>query len=281
MLYFGAVFAVFFIGYLVNTTMITVFYHRGLAHRAVDISPRMRRFVARWGNWLTGLDPKGWVCMHRLHHAHSDTEDDPHSPVHEGLFRLAYTQLVSYEKILVGLAKRKEPFTSTVADLDDLYADGHTISWLNRKGMWWLPYVLHLTIGIVIAVAGFWAIGVAYFLGIMSHPIEGWIINAFGHAYGGRNFDTNDNSRNNHIAAWLIQGEGFQNNHHQYPSSAKFSYRWYEIDPGWGMCRLLDAIGMVKINREKLIPKPDQVRKQARRPTASRAAASKPITRAV
>jgi stearoyl-CoA desaturase (delta-9 desaturase) len=256
-MYLAACIAVFLVAYLINTTTITVLYHRGLAHRAVALSPFLERFVARWGNWLTGLDPKGWVCMHRLHHAHSDTPDDPHSPQHAGFFALLYKQLASYKRILVGIAREEPMYAGVVKDLQ------FDISWLNRKKVWWLPYATHLAIAIALgATVGWWLLGAAYFGGMMSHPIEGWIINAFGHAYGGRNFDTNDNSRNNHMAAWLIMGEGFQNNHHQYPSSAKFSYRWYEIDLGYAMCHLLELFGLLRINRDKLIPKRAELRRQ-------------------
>ncbi|MEO2168503.1 MAG: hypothetical protein ABGY42_10365, partial [bacterium] len=101
----------------------------------------------------------------------------------------------------------------------------------------------------------------------MSHPIEGWIVNALGHAVGGRNFDTDDNSRNNHFGAWLILGEGFQNNHHAYPDSARFSYRASEIDPGYGLSLLLERAGLVSIRRETLIPVRSRV---AARPAVSR-----------
>jgi fatty-acid desaturase len=86
--------------------------------------------------------------------------------------------------------------------------------------------------------------------------VRGGIVNSLGHAIGGRNFETSDNSRNNHLAAWLVFGEGFQNNHHQYPGSAKFSYRALEIDMGYGACVVLEKLGLVEINREHLIPEP-------------------------
>jgi stearoyl-CoA desaturase (delta-9 desaturase) len=99
-----------------------------------------------------------------------------------------------------------------------------------------------------------WALGACYFFGIMSHPIEGWIVNSLGHAVGGRNFETPDNSRNNHLAAWLILGEGYQNNHHRYPASAKFSYQPWELDLGFGVSLLLEQLGLLEIRRELLIP---------------------------
>lgn len=243
--------AVFVVTYLVNTGTITIFYHRGWAHRAITMKPWLERGVLRWGSWLTGLDPKGWVCMHRLHHKHSDTEDDPHSPVHGGFFGILFGQLRSYERVLIGLARRDKKYTSMVADLD------FDVSWLNKKRLWYLPYVVHLGIGLALGLAfGWWLLGAAYFLGMMSHPVEGWLVNAFGHAIGGRNFDTDDNSRNNLLVAWLVQGEGLQNNHHRYPSSAKFAFRWWEPDLGYTFCRLLAAFGMITIHREKLIPSP-------------------------
>ena len=257
MAYYLACLAVFFVAYLINTTIISVFYHRAWAHRAVTMKPWLERFLVVGGNWLTGIDPKGWVCMHRLHHAHSDEKADPHSPVQFGFFGLIFGQLKSYERILRGLAARDKKYTAVVSDLE------FDISWLNRKRIWYLPYVLHFAIGLTLAAGfGWWLLGAGYFFGIMSHPVEGWMVNAFGHAVGGRNFDTPDNSRNNHLVAWLVQGEGFQNNHHQYPSSPKFSYRWYEVDPGWAVVWTLDKLGVVRIHHNKVLPKPSQVRRE-------------------
>jgi stearoyl-CoA desaturase (delta-9 desaturase) len=250
-MYLATCAAVFLVAYLINTTIITVFYHRGLAHNAVELQPWARNFAARYGIWLTGLDAKGWVCMHRKHHTHSDTPEDPHSPVHYGVFGLLLGQLKSYERTLIGLARGRSEYTDEVADLD------FDISWLNRKGVWYLPYALHLVIALAIAVpTGMWALGACYFFGMMSHPFEGWVVNSLGHAVGGRNFDTPDNSRNNHLAAWLILGEGFQNNHHRYPASAKFSYQPWEVDFGFGVSVMLEKLGVLEIQRELLIPSP-------------------------
>lgn len=250
-MYFLLCASVFLATYLVNMTIITVFYHRGLAHQAVQLSPGTRRFAARFGIWLTGLDAKGWVCMHRKHHRHSDSPEDPHSPVHYGLFGVLLAQLKSYERTLVGLHREQPEYCDEVADLE------FGVSPLNRKKLWFLPYVLHLLIAIAIAApTGLWALGACYFLGMMSHPIEGWIVNSLGHAVGGRNFETPDNSRNNQLAGWIILGEGYQNNHHQYPASAKFSYQPWEMDLGYGITLALEKFGMLEIRRECLIPSP-------------------------
>lgn len=248
-MYVLACIGVFAVAYLVNTTTISVFYHRGLAHGAVELSPALRRFVGSYGIWLTGLDAKGWVCMHRRHHRHSDTADDPHSPVHYGAFGVLLAQLRSYERTLVGLARGEEEFTREVADLE------FDVSPLNRRGLWFAPYVVHLAVALAVALpTGFWALGACYWLGMMTHPVEGWLVNWLGHSVGGRNFATADNSRNNHVAAWLIMGEGFQNNHHAHPASARFSYRPVEIDVGYGVCLLLERLGALTVRRQLLVP---------------------------
>ena len=93
----------------------------------------------------------------------------------------------------------------------------------------------------------------------MSHPVQGGLVNTFGHAVGGRNFDTDDDSTNNLPVAWLVAGEGLQNNHHQYPRSAKFAFRAWEPDLGYTACRLFDAFGWLTIDRASLIPSPAEV----------------------
>jgi len=242
---------VFVATYLLNTGIISVLYHRGLAHRSVTLHPQVRRFAATWGIWLTGLDPKGWVCMHRLHHRHSDTREDPHSPTHQGKIGLLFGQLESYKKTLLGLIRGRARYVDEVADLD------FPVHPLNQRGAWLLPYLAHLGIALAVAApTGMWALGASYFVGLMSHPIEGWIVNALGHSVGSRNFETNDDSRNNHLAAWLILGEGYQNNHHRYPGSARFSFRSSEVDFGYAVCLVLEKFGALQIRRERLIPRP-------------------------
>ena len=250
---------VFLSAYLLNVLTITVGYHRGLAHGAVALHPRLRRLLIVAGNWITGLDPKGWVVMHRLHHAHSDTPEDPHSPVNVGLAGIALEQLRSYERVLRGINNNDAAYTKHAYDLD------FDLNWLNRTGRWYLPYLAHALVGLAIAATGAWLLGIAYFVGMMSHPFQGAMVNALGHAVGGRNFDTPDNSRNNLVAALLIAGEGLQNNHHRFPKSAKFSYRSWEPDAGFTACLALESLGLVTIDREHLIPTPPRHRTSTQR----------------
>lgn len=103
---------------------------------------------------------------------------------------------------------------------------------------------------------------------MMSHPAQGGMVNTLGHAIGGRNFELGDDSRNNTLTALLVAGEGYQNNHHAYPDSAKFSYLSREVDYGYGACLLLERMGLLTINQEGLIPAPADVVAEYRDPRA-------------
>jgi fatty-acid desaturase len=258
---------VFAAAYLLNVLTITIGYHRSLAHQSVQLHPRLRGALVRYGPWLTGLDPKAWVVMHRLHHEHSDTPLDPHSPVNVGILGIGLEQLRNYKRVLIGLLKEKPAYTRYARDLE------FPLNPLVRSGRWYLPYLLHAVVGLLLGAGVGWLLGAAYFLGVMSHPIQGGIVNSLGHAVGGRNFDTGDNSRNNHLAAWLILGEGFQNNHHRYPGSASFSYRRREVDLGYAACVGLESLGLLTIDRAHLIPDAAWTRKRAR-PAAAAATVS-------
>ena len=232
---------VFGFGYLLNAIYITVFYHRGLTHRSVILKPWVITWVGWTGSWVTGIDPKAWSCMHRLHHLHADTVEDPHSPLHQGVFGLMMGQLHSYNQTLVRLIKGEKEVTALVSDIP------FSVNILNRKRLWILPYLLQIGISVGVAfIFGNSLIGAAYFLGIMSHPIQGWLVNSLSHKYGYTNFKVEDNSKNNIWVALAVFGEGFQNNHHARPASAKFSVRPWEIDFGYSLCKVGKALGLLR-----------------------------------
>lgn len=238
--------AVFAFGYLLNIFYITVLYHRALTHGAVKLTPFSTWLLANTGNWVTGLDPKSWACMHRQHHLYSDTEQDPHSPAQLGVLGVGLGQLRSYERTLRELIKRNPRTSAIVADVP------FGVNALNRKRLWMLPYMLHVTLSFVLAfalapfLAHAWVVGLAYYLGIMSHPIQGWMVNALGHRYGYRNYATSDQSKNNAFVALFVFGEGYQNNHHEAPASANFAHRWFEIDLGYALCQLAIFVGLLE-----------------------------------
>lgn len=250
-MYGFACLAVFLFTYCLSLTYVTVFYHRGLAHGAVVLKPWFARFVVKSGPWLTGIDPVAWSCMHRLHHKYSDTAQDPHSPVSSGPWRILLVQLKSYKKVLAYLIAKNPRYLELIRDIP------FSVGALHRSRLWTMPYVIHGLVALCIAVLGHMPLlGAAYFVGLMSHPIQGWMVNSLGHLIGTRNFDLDDHSRNNLFAVIFAMGEGYQNNHHMYPASAKFSYTPNEFDMGYGMCLILEQCRILTISRQTLIPSP-------------------------
>lgn len=234
---------IFFLGYLLNIFYITVLYHRALTHRSVTLTPLSMFLLKYTGSWVTGIDPKAWACMHRLHHLHSDTELDPHSPIHQGVLGVAMGQLRSYRRILKRLIVGEPTATELVSDIP------FDVNFLNRKKLWYLPYFLHLGLALAISIcSGHTLIGVAYFFGIMSHPIQGWMVNSLAHKFGYRNHATPDHSKNNRLVALLVFGEGLQNNHHHAPARANFAVRKLEFDPGFWLCKAGQWTGLLRYN---------------------------------
>lgn len=249
MLYLALCLLVFASMYLLNIYYITVLYHRGLTHGAVKLGPFAQWMVVHTGNWVTGLDPKGWSTMHRLHHQHSDTPLDPHSPRNHGVFPLMLAQLKSYNRVLARLIHREPEVTRLTSDL------AFDVNWLNRRGLWALPYLLHAGVAVALGL-GFdaWLLGAAAWLGMMTHPLQGWMVNAFAHRYGTRNFDTPDDSRNNPLVALLVFGEGYQNNHHHAPRAANFAMRRGELDLGYLLCVASQRLGLLEIVGAPALP---------------------------
>ena len=241
--YFWAL-GLFLLGYSLNMFYISVLYHRGLTHRAVILGPKMMSFLYHTGVWVTGLDPKAWATMHRHHHLYSDTEKDPHSPAFTGIWGVWKSQYQNYLFFMNQLTtKSNESINNMVADIP------FNVSWINRNNLSTIPYIVH---GIIALSLGFITspiVGVGYYLGIMSHPVQGWMVNALAHKFGPRNFETPDNSRNNTLVGLFVFGEGYQNNHHAHPENANFAHRIYEIDLGYVLCWLGDKIGIFSLKK--------------------------------
>jgi stearoyl-CoA desaturase (delta-9 desaturase) len=237
----------FLFGYTLNMFYISVLYHRGLTHQAVTLGPFLQGLLKKTGVWMTGLDPKTWACMHRIHHTYADTERDPHSPRNWGVWGVWVGQYKSYLNIQKQLLLKNLDYTKLVHDIP------FDVSGVLKKNRSWLPYILHGLVAVgLYGISGSFLIGLGYFLGLMSHPFQGWLVNALAHRYGHRNFSTQDESTNNSWVGLLVFGEGYQNNHHQFPHRAKFSVKWYEFDAGYVMCVLSEKLGLLKINQGKV-----------------------------
>ncbi len=235
-----------FWGYVVVTLLwmhvtmmaITLYFHRDQAHRSVDLHPAVRHFCRFWLWMNTGASTKEWVAVHRKHHAHCEQEGDPHSPKLFGLNKVVWQGAELYQ------AEARKPETV------EKYGRGTPDDWLERN-----VYVPHRNAGIVLLVVvdlvlfGIPGITmVAFQLGTMPMLAAG-VINGLCHAKGYRNFETNDASTNLWPIGLFVAGEELHNNHHAFPTSARFSMRRHELDMGWLHLKVLSALGLARIKR--------------------------------
>jgi stearoyl-CoA desaturase (Delta-9 desaturase) len=205
----------------------TVYLHRALSHRSVRLS-RGVTAVCRVLTWtLTGIRPRQWVAVHRKHHAHTDAEGDPHSPLILGYARVQFANAALYRRE----ARQPETVTRYARDLPadrwDRVLFDHALVGLGL-GVALLVLLVGWELALVVAAVH----AVTYLLG-------GGAINAIGHRWGRRPFD--NRATNNQWLAWLVAGEGLHNNHHAKATSSRMSLSKGEMDPGWWVIRTLVA----------------------------------------
>jgi len=232
---------------LVQITMmaVTLYLHRDQAHRAVDLHPALRHFFRLWIWMSSGMITGEWVAVHRKHHAFSDVAGDPHSP-----------KLLGLRKILLEGAEVYRA-SSRDANLVAQYGRGTPDDWLERK-----VYARHRNLGIVLLVITdlvvFGVPGIIILaVQMLAMPVmAAGVINGLGHAIGYRNFEC-DNAAVNLLPWGLITGgEELHNNHHAFPSSARFSVRRWEFDIGWMWLTLFSAVGLAHIRKVAPAPLP-------------------------
>ena len=217
---------------------VTLYLHRSQAHRGVDFHPVLNHFFRFW-TWLTtSMITREWVAIHRKHHARVETEQDPHSPQTRGI-----------GKVLREGAELYREARNDRASIEQ-YGKGAPDDWIERH-----LYTPHANLGpVVLAVVNLvlfglpgialWAIQMAW--------IPFWaagVVNGLGHWWGYRNFESADTSTN--LTPWgvWIGGEELHNNHHAFPSSARFSMRRWEFDIGWAAIKGLEKVGLAKVLR--------------------------------
>ena len=219
----------------ITIVCVTLFLHRGQAHKGIIFHPILSHFMRFWLWLTTGMITKQWVAIHRKHHVFSDQEGDPHSPHVFGIWTVLTQGALLYS--------RGAKDTLTI----DKYGIGTPNDWLEHNVyskynflgiliMFWINIQLFGLVGIVIwgvqmIWIPFWAAGV---------------INGVGHWLGYRNGETTDQSRN--ISPWgiIIGGEELHNNHHLSPASIKLSRKWYEFDIGYMYFTIFKIFGLAK-----------------------------------
>jgi stearoyl-CoA desaturase (Delta-9 desaturase) len=226
----------------ITIAAVTIFLHRAQAHRALELGPVPSHFFRFWLWIATGMETKDFVAVHRKHHAKCETEEDPHSPQTRGLKALLLTGVELYQ----AEAAKPETLAKYGIGTPDDWIERHVYSRFTWQGVGLLLLLDLFLFGAIGAVV--WAVQMIW--------IPWWatgVINGIGHYWGYRNFEAPDASRN--VSPWgiLIGGEELHNNHHTYPTSAKFSVKPYEFDIGWVYIRAMEAIGWAKVR--KTVPK--------------------------
>ncbi len=221
----------------VSMMAVTLYLHRDQAHRAIDLHPALRHFFRLW-IWLTsGMVTREWVAVHRKHHAFCETPDDPHSPVVHGL-----------KTILLRGAEVYRLETARAATLEK-YGRGTPDDWLEHNVYRHGLVGVYTMLGIDVLLFGAGGITMFAFQMLAMPFFAAGVINGLGHAVGYRNFETEDASTNLVPFGVLIGGEELHNNHHAFPTSARFALRRGEFDIGWCYIRLFTALGLCRIAR--------------------------------
>ncbi|MHB1844393.1 MAG: acyl-CoA desaturase [Deltaproteobacteria bacterium] len=228
----------------------TFFLHRYGAHRMFTMSPGWERFFYVFTFVAQGpsfLNPRGYAILHREHHAFSDTERDPHSPLFsKNAASMMWKTKHRYDDYAY---RRREPEARVL---------GGTPEWLalDRLSQRW---IVRIALGAMYPVFYFffapsliwWALIPLHWL---MGPIHGAIVNWCGHKYGYTSFDNGDRSKNTLVLDFVTLGELFQNNHHRFSASPNFAAKWFEIDPCYQVMRLFSALGIIDLGTPQAIP---------------------------
>lgn len=229
--------------YAVRMFALTGFYHRYFSHRTFRTSRALQFAFAVIGASSVQRGPLWWAAHHRHHHRHTETAADPHSPVVHGFWRSHVTWFLT-----------PRAFRTHVERIPDLVRYPE-LRWLDR-------FDIAVPVALAFACFGLGALleRVAPQLGTNGWQMLVWgffvstvvlfhatvTINSLAHVFGSRRFDTRDDSRNNWLLALLTFGEGWHNNHHFFPGTARQGFRWWEVDLTYYVLRAMAAVGLVR-----------------------------------
>ncbi|HTT63627.1 MAG TPA: fatty acid desaturase [Bryobacteraceae bacterium] len=212
---------------------ISMGYHRLHTHRSYQVPLALEYLFAVCGTLTFEGGPIFWVATHRIHHQKSDMPGDPHSPRDGGWW-------AHVGWILVGEAKHNN--TRLMSKYAPDLAKHRFYVWLNNYH--WLPNVL--LAGLLFAIGGLpmvlWGVCLRVTVGLHAT----WLVNSATHMWGSRRFETRDDSRNSWWVAMITFGEGWHNNHHAHPTSARHGLAWYEFDLSWIQIQMLRILGIAR-----------------------------------
>jgi stearoyl-CoA desaturase (Delta-9 desaturase) len=198
------------------------------------------------------LSPRAYAILHRMHHAYTDTDKDPHSPnFSSNIFSMMWRTRRIYNGIFRGKIEVEERFTKNLPEWKSF--DKFACSWISRLS--WVLIYLAIFIRFSTSPWLYLLLPVIIVMG----PLHGAIINWFAHKIGYRNFMLKDDSENLLSIDFLMLGESYHNNHHKRPSAINFGYKWHEIDPVYPIILLFNRLGIIRLSghagkRMKLSP---------------------------
>ena len=221
----------------------TFFLHRYASHRAFTMNRFWERAFYLFSYITQGasyLSPRAYAAMHRMHHAYTDTEKDPHSPKYSAnLFSMMWHTHKIYSGIYKGTIQPEKQFLTNIPRWN-------AIDWLGEsvwsRGIW---VAIYISVFVIFAQSPW--IYLLLPIAILMGPFHGAIINWFGHKYGSINFKLKNTSRNLFPVDFLMLGEGYHNDHHHAPSSANFGARWYEIDPVYIIILVFHQLRIIRL----------------------------------
>ena len=220
------------------------FQHRYAAHGAFTMSRGWQKVFYVFTYFMQGssyLSTRAYAVMHRMHHAFADTKEDPHSPkFFSSVFTMMWGTKNTYLHIVANPDEAEAKFRKNVPDWPVFDAIGES-RW--SRVAWIAVYVV-----IYYFFATHWWLWLLLPIQIVMGPFHGAIINWFAHKYGYRNFRVNNTSTNLLPVDVLMLGESYHNNHHKFPSSINFGFKWWELDPLYPVTLLLGKLGVIKLN---------------------------------
>ncbi|HET6655122.1 MAG TPA: fatty acid desaturase [Gammaproteobacteria bacterium] len=222
---------------------VTLYLHRDQTHRGLDLHPVVQHVFRFWLWFTTAMVTRQWVAVHRKHHARCETEEDPHSPQVLGLRKVLFQGAELYR------AEAGKPETV------EKYGRGAPDDWIERNLYSRWP-IMGVSLLLVIDVVLMGAPGLSIWgAQMMTIPLlAAGVVNGIGHYWGYRNFECKDAATNVGPIGLVMGGEELHNNHHAFPSSARFSMRPWEFDIGWMYITVLKAFGLAKVRR--VAPRP-------------------------
>jgi stearoyl-CoA desaturase (delta-9 desaturase) len=251
--------------YLLTAIGVTIGYHRYFTHKSFDTNIVVKVILGVLGSMAVQGSILQWCATHRSHHQHSDREDDPHSPNTFGSGVVDMLRGVAHAHFAWLLVRRRPNLARYVPDL----MSDRVVRWVSALFPLWVVLGLLVPAGIAWAITGSWVGAVLGFVWgglarvFLVHHVT-WSVNSVCHIWGAQPFQSHDHSRNNPIVGYLALGEGWHNNHHAFPASARHGLRWWEFDASYLIIRLMALCGLAYNVR---VPSRERIEAKRSRPS--------------